>query len=212
MQTSSSGSSPRPPADMTGGVGSRSSGDGLPSRRRRWPWWTAIVALLAVAGVAGGVAWDQRESAALWQQRAQALEEQRDDALGRGEALQGQLDEVAALLASSETDVAALEQRIRELAGEVAQAQDTATTVRVERDVLAEVSSQVAAAVEALDDCVARLFNLQQASVEAFNRSTSGAPVDVAPLNRHANEVTRFCEDARTAAASAASAAEQIRG
>lgn len=181
-------------------------------RPRRWPWWLAIVLLVAVAGAAAAVAWDQRETAALWQERAEGLEDQRDDALGRGEALQTQLDDVADLLDSSETDVATLEQRIRELADEVAQAQDTATTIQVERDVLADVSTQVASAVEALDACVTRLFDLQESSVQAFNRSAAGDPVDVGPLNDQANEVTRFCNDARSAASAAASAAGQIPG
>jgi chromosome segregation ATPase len=140
------------------------------------------------------------------------LEGQRDDALGRGEALQTQLEDVAELLALSEMDVADLEERIRELADEKAQAEDTATTVQVERDVLADVSTQVASAVEALDACITRLFDLQSASVDAFNRSAAGEPVDVAPLNAQADATTTFCNQARSAAAAAGSAAGRIPG
>jgi hypothetical protein len=180
--------------------------------RRRWPWIAGVVLLLASTATLGAVAWDQRETAEQWRERAEALEGQRDDALGRGEALQTQLEDVAELLAGSETDVARLEDRIRELADEKAQAEDTATTIQVERDVLADVSTQVASAVEALDACITRLFELQAASVDAFNRSAAGEPVDVGPLNEQANTTTTFCNDARSAAAAAASAAERIPG
>jgi hypothetical protein len=59
-----------------------------PPAPRRWPWVLAIVALLATTATAGAVAWDQRSSAEQWRERAEAIEDQRDDALGRGEALQ----------------------------------------------------------------------------------------------------------------------------
>ncbi len=179
---------------------------------RRWPWAVAVLLLLVVAGSASAIAWDQRETAAQWQERAEVLEDRRDEALGRGEALQAQLDDLADLLAASEMDVADLEQRIRALADEKAQAQDTATTVQVERDVLADVSTQVAAAVEALDACVTRLFDLQESSVEAFNRAAANEPVDVGPLNAQSEATTSFCNEARSAAASAAGAAERIPG
>lgn len=188
------------------------AGPGSAAPRRRWPWVVAIVVLVAAAATAGAVAWDQRQTAAQWQERAEALEDQRDDALGRGESLQVQLEDVADLLAGSERDVERLEERIRALADEKAQAEDTATTIQVERDVLADVSAQIADAVSALDACITRLFDLQSASVEAFNRSALGEPVDVGPLNDQANATTAFCNDARAAAAAAASAADRIPG
>jgi hypothetical protein len=178
--------------------------------RRRWPWVLAVLVLLAGVGVAAGVALDQRDVAAAWQDRALELEGQRDDAIGRGAALQDQLDEVASLLAVSERDVAQLEDRVRELADEKAQAEDTATTVQVERDVVLDVSQRIADATESLDRCIARLFELQSSSVEAFNRSAAGDEVDVAPLNAQAREVTDFCNDARSAAAAASTAADRL--
>jgi hypothetical protein len=180
--------------------------------RRRWPWIVAVVLLVAATAGASAIAWDQRETAEQWRERAEALEAQRDDALGRGEALQVQLEDVAELLAASEMDVTELEERIRILADEKAQAEDTATTVQVERDVLADVSTQVASAVEALDVCITRLFELQESSVEAFNRSAAGEPVDVGPLNEQARSTTTFCNEARSAAAAAATAADRIPG
>lgn len=204
-------SSTWPPAG-SGGTSDDAPPPPSTTRSRRWPWLAAVAALLVLVGVAAGIAWDQRETAARWQERAEALEDQRDDALGRGEALQNQLEDLAGLLAASELDVADLEDRIRELADEKAQAEDTATTIQVERDVLADVSTQVAAAVDALDACITRLFELQEASVTAFNRAAAGDPVDVAPLNDQAAATTAFCNEARSAAADAASAADRIPG
>ncbi len=177
---------------------------------RRWPWIVALVALSAVLVATALVAFNQWQVAGQWQQRATTIEDQRDDAIGRTEALQAQLDEIAAMLSTSESDVVRLEDRIRELADEKAQAEDTATTVQVERDVLAQVSSRIANAIDALDQCVTRMFDLQAASVEAFNRAAAGDPVDVEPLNAQARATTDFCNNARSAAAGAAAAASQI--
>lgn len=183
---------------------------GVPPRRR-WPWIVALVAVTALAGAAGAVALEQRDVAAEWRDRALVMEEHRDDARGRAEALQAQLDAIGDMLATSETDVTRLEDRIRELADEKAQAEDTATTVAVERDVLVQLSSRIADAVSALDACVDRMFDLQSASVDAFNRVAAGDDVDVDPLNQQAQATTLFCNDARSAAAGAAAAADQIR-
>ena len=180
------------------------------TRRRRWPWVIAVVLLGAVAATAVAAAIDQRDVAAQWQQRSAAAEAQLDRVLGQGEELELQLEEVAQLLDISETDVAALEGRIRELADEKAQAEDTATTVQVERDVFVDLSAQIVEATDALDACVRRLFDLQAASVDAFNRTTAGEPVDVEPLNAQARETTEFCNASRTAAARVSAAAEQL--
>ena len=178
--------------------------------RRRWPWIVALVLAVAAAVASAGIALEQREVAAQWRDRAWALEIQRDDAVGRGAALQTQLDDVARLLDTSEMDVERLEGRILELADEKAQAEDTATTVQVERDVFVELSERVAAATDALDDCVDQLFELQASSGDAFNRSSLGEPVDVEPLNRQAQETTSFCNSARIAAAQASAAADRL--
>jgi hypothetical protein len=178
--------------------------------RRRWPLvLTTVVAVLLAAG-AVGVAWQQRQVAAAWQERAAAMELARDDARGRTEALQRQLDEVGEVLAVSEGDVARLEDRIRELADEKAQAEDTATTVQVERDVFVELSTATASAVEALDGCVTDLFGLLDDSVRAFNDAAAGVTVDVTPLNAAKDVTTRRCNDARAAAASAGAAADRL--
>lgn len=166
--------------------------------------------LLALAAGAGAVAWDQRSTAADWRERAQALEEQRDDAAALSEELQQQLEQAVAVLAVSEEDVAELEARIRALADEKAQAQDEATTIEVERDVFVDLSGRVTDAVQALDACVTRLFDLLNASVEAHNAAAAGEFVDVEPLNAQAQSTTAFCNDARSAAASAAAAADQL--
>jgi chromosome segregation ATPase len=168
--------------------------------------------LVAVGGIAVGlVAADQRDVAGDWRDRALALEEQRDGLLDDRALLSEQLDAALAALDTSERDVASLEARVQELAEEKARAEDTATTVQVERDVFIELSELIAEATGSLDACVTQLFELQTASVEAFNQANRGQVVDVDALNERADEVTRFCNDARGAAASAQAAAEQLR-
>jgi TolA-binding protein len=186
------------------------STDPPPAPRRRWPWAVAVVLLVALTATATLVALDQRETAAAWQQRAEELEAEREAEAARGGELEQQLDEVVVLLGRSEQDVSQLEQRLRQLADEKAQAEDAAITGEVERELLVDVSGRVTDAVDALDACISRLFELQAASVEAFNRSAAGQPVDVAPLNVQATDITAFCNEARRAAAQAGAAADQL--
>ncbi len=181
-----------------------------PAVRRRWPWVVAVVLLFAVAGAAVGVAWEQRSVAAEWRDRAVALEAQRDEAVDRNRSLERQLGEVVDVVGTSERDVAELEDRVRELAGEKALAEDEATTIQVERDVFVDLSTRVTAAVDSLDACVTRLFDLLGQSTEAYNAAAAGEFVDVEPLNAAAQSTTSFCNDARTAAANAAAAADQL--
>lgn len=169
---------------------------------------TVLALLLAAAG--GAAAWQQRDVAQQWRDRATTREAERDDALGRVGALQRQLDEVAAALSTSEADVAALEERLRELADEKAQAEDTATTVQVQRDAVVDLTQKVASSVTSLDECVTRLLAVQRDSVEAFNAAAAGEPVDVDPLNAALEETRGFCDAARAAAARAAAAAQAL--
>lgn len=198
------------PPDLSGSPPTVADRPTVAAPRRRWPWAVALVLVLAAAGAAAGVAWDQREVAASWQARAVGLEQQRDVALARTSELEVQLDQLLVSLETSELDVAALERRLRELADEKAQAEDAVVTGEVERDVLRELSTRVTGAVEALDACVTRLFELQRASVEAFNLAAAGETVDVEPLNAQATDTTAFCNEARTAAANAGAAADQL--
>lgn len=184
-----------------------------PPRRQgaaRRTWW-AVVVVLAVAAVgAAAVGLQQRGIAAQWRDRATAREAERDDAVGRTEAVQRQLEEVTAALATSEADVAALEERIRGLADEKARAEDAATTVQVQRDTVLDLTQKVAAAVDTLDSCVTQLFTLQTASVEAFNSVSAGEQVDTTALNGALEQTTAFCNTARTAAARASAATEAL--
>jgi hypothetical protein len=152
-----------------------------PPRPVAWRWPIVLGVLLALVGA--GVGAQQRQVAASWSERAAVLEEERDDARARGEAFQRQLDEVADALAVSESDVGALEDRVRELADEKAQAEDVATTTTVERDSLVELNGAIAGAVTSLDGCVDGLFDLLGDAIDAFNRQGAGEPVDVDPLN-----------------------------
>ncbi|MFU8839272.1 MAG: hypothetical protein ACNA8R_00945 [Nitriliruptoraceae bacterium] len=187
--------------------------DAAPRARRTATWLLALVLLLVAGGgvALGFVASDQRDVASDWRDRAERLEEQRDVLDAERTSLSGQLDEALAALQTSERDVAELEARVLELAEEKARAEDTATTVQVERDVFIELSDLIVDATASLDTCVTQLFELQTASVEAFNRANLGQSVDIDALNARAGEVTRFCNEARGAAASAQAAAEQLR-
>ncbi len=185
----------------------------VPSRRR-WP--VVVLAVLLVLAVGAGVtaaliAVDQRESAAAWQERAEAVEQQRDEVAEERAAVAAQLDDAVDALTTSESDVVRLEDRVRSLAEEKARAEDTATTVSVERDVFIELSERVSEATAALDSCVSRLFALQEDSVAAFNAAAAGQDVDVDDLNDRAAEVRGFCTEARGAVAQAQAAADQLR-
>lgn len=184
-----------------------------PSRRR---WVVVLLAILlvlatAAAVTAGLIAVDQREVAERWQERATATSQQLEEVVAQRADLAAQRDEALAALATSEADVAALEDRVRALAEEKARAEDTATTVSVERDVFFELSEVVAEAASTLDSCVTRLFELQDASVAAFNAAAAGRQVDVDALNARSETVTTFCEQARSAAADAQAVADRLR-
>lgn len=171
-----------------------------------------LLLLLTTGGavVASLLALDQRDVAAEWQARAVALEGQLDEVDAERQDVAGRLDETLDALTTSERDVGELEARVRTLADEKARAEDTATTVQVERDVFIELSELIAAATDSLDSCVTQLFELQTASVAAFNRAAADQPVDVEALNARAAEVTGFCDQARTAAADAQAAADRL--
>ena len=182
-------------------------------RRRRWP--TVLLALTTVVATGAAVAFglvaaDQRDVAAEWRDRAAALEEQRDDLDRQRDTLDEQLTEAISSLELSERDVSELDERVRTLAEEKARAEDTATTVQVERDVFIELSELISDATTSLDSCVTQLFDLQASSVEAFNRASADQAVDLDALNARSGEVTRFCNQARTAAANAEAAADQL--
>lgn len=174
----------------------------------------ALIVLLVLATVgavtATVVAVDQRDVAEQWEERALALEAQRDTVDDQRAEVADQLEATLDALTTSERDVDELEDRVRTLADEKARAEDTATTVQVERDVFIELSELISDATGALDTCVAQLFDLQSASVEAFNRANTGQDVDIDALNARSGEVTRFCNEARTAAASAEAAADRL--
>lgn len=184
----------------------------VPSRPRRWPWVAVTLLALLAAGVAAGVALDQRTTAAQWQDRAATFEAQRDAAAERSAGLSEQVDEALAALDTSERDVTELEERVRALAEEKARAEDDVTTVQVQRDTFAELSEQVADATASLDTCVERLFDLHAASVEAHDVASGGEPMDVAPLDAQAERVTDVCSRAREAARDASAMADRLVG
>jgi len=146
--------------------------------------------------------------AAGWRDRAVVLEQQRDDAVGRSEALSGQLGELSTLVQLSETDLAELEERLAELAGEKAQAEDRAVLSAEE---LRRLATLVDSAVRQLNACADDLLALQSDTVDAYNSVARGVPVDVAPLNDRLTANTARCTSARQAGAEAVALASRLR-
>jgi len=177
-------------------------------RARRGARGLAMLLLVLLAAGGTAVAVQQRDVAAQWRERARILEGQRDEAIGRTEALGAQLDELADLVRGSTDDLTTLEQRLAELAEEKARAEDRAT---VTRDELATLAARVADAVTRLDRCVLDLLDLQRDTVDAFNRLNSGERVDVSPLNDRLAVVRAACVDAVNAGRAAAALAAQLR-
>lgn len=179
-----------------------------PRRARRV--LTILILLVLLAGTLTGaaIAWQQRDVAAGWRDRALVLEQQRDDAVGRSEALAGQLGELANLVELSVEDLATLEERLAELAGEKAQAEDRATLTR---DELRTLATRVETAVTQLNACVDDLFVLQADTIAAYNSVARGTPVDVDPLNARLEDMNVRCGAARQAGASAVALASRLR-
>lgn len=208
-----------PPEDTTVGTpdfppeGAESAEASQPASqpiRRGRPALRVVLALLLVAATitASAVAWQQREIAAGWQARSVMLEQQRDDAVGRSEALSEQLGALSNLVQLSVDDLATLEERLAELAGEKAQAEDRAALTREE---LRTLATQVESAVRQLNACADDLLALQSDTIDAFNRLARGSSVDVSPLNERLTEVNARCNDARRAGASAVALASRLR-
>lgn len=178
--------------------------------RRRDPVRWRAAALIALVVAAGGVAVQQRTVADAWRDRALDLEGQRDEAIGRAEALGSQLDELSLLQAETAAELDASTERLAELAGEKARAEDRAVVTEAERDAAGRVAQQVAGAVRGLDACILALLDLRASTVDAFNRVARGGTVDVAPLNAQSDAAIAQCEAARSAAAAAGSAASAL--
>jgi hypothetical protein len=177
-----------------------------PDRRGRAPR-AGIAGAVVLALVASGIAVQQRTVADRWRDRAELVAAQRDDAVGRTEALQRQLEEVVDLQAATDAELTLLAERLAALAGEKADAEDRAVISAAERDALRRVAQQVAAAVSGLDACIIALLEVRASSVDAFNRLARGEQVDVAPLNAQSAETIARCNAARQAAAAAGAAA-----
>lgn len=178
----------------------------LPVHRPRRRATLLLLVLLAAAGAGVGV--QQRQVADGWRDRSVLLEQQRDEAIGRAEALGAQLDELGAFVELSREDRAMLEERLAELAGEKARAEDRATVTREE---LATLAAAVSSAVTQLNACTDDLLALQRDTIDAFNRVTSGERVDVAPLNQRLEETRTRCNAARQAGANAVALANRLR-
>jgi len=180
-----------------------------PRRRgRRALTVLVMLLLLAAAGAGGAIGWQQRQVAADWQARAIVLEQQRDDAIGRAEALSDQLGELSNLVQLSVEDLATVEERLAELAGEKAQAEDRAT---LSQDELRTLAARVETSVRQLNSCADDLFVLQSDTIDAYNSLARGTPTDVGPLNVRRNALSERCNAARQAGAEAVALASRLR-
>ena len=178
------------------------------SRGRRILRSFAVLLLLALAAGGTAVGLQQRQVAAGWQERALTLEQQRDDAVGRSEALSGQLNELSNLVQLSVDDLATLEERLAELAGEKARAEDRATLTA---DELRTLATRVESSVRLLNACADDLLALQSDTIAAYNSLASGVPVDVGPLNTRLAATSARCTEARQAGANAVALASRLR-
>jgi uncharacterized coiled-coil protein SlyX len=178
------------------------------TRGRRVARGLLLLLLVGLAGAGVGVGVEQRMVAAEWRERAEVLIEQRDEAIGRSEALSAQLGELGLLVQLSAEDLASLEDRLAELAGEKAQAEDRVALTREELRTLAE---RVSSASRSLNTCVDDLIALQEQTITAYNRVVSGERVDVAPLNERLEVVRGTCAIARQAGLDAVSLAARLR-
>jgi hypothetical protein len=192
------------------GAGARDVVAAEPRHRRGRRGIRILLAIILIGATVGGgaVGWQQREVADGWRTRALLLEQQRDDAIGRSEALSEQLGELANLVQLSGEDLSTLEERLAELAGEKARAEDRATLTR---DELRTLAARVDSAVRQLNACADDLFELQSATIDAYNSVARGTPVDVGPLNQRLAEMTTRCTAARQAGESAVALASRLR-
>jgi hypothetical protein len=164
--------------------------------------------LLIVLLVASLVVLDQRQVADAWRQQAGTLAEQRDQAIGRTEALGAELTEISEQLQRAIDERENLETRLAALAEEKARAEDT-TAVSSEQ--LQELARIVGSAVSQLNTCVADVLQLQSDTVAAYNSLARGTPVDTTRLQERQNSISAQCAEAQRAGAFAVGAANQLR-
>lgn len=179
-----------------------------PRRTRRILATISVLLLIALAGGGTAIGLQQRSIAAGWQARATLLEQQRDDAIGRTEALSAQLNELSNLVQLSVDDLMTLEERLAELAGEKARAEDRATLTADELRILA---ARVESSVRLLNACADDLLALQSDTIAAYNSVARGVPVDVDPLNARLSATSARCNEARQAGANAVALASRLR-
>ena len=161
-----------------------------PHRRgsRRWGLTAALaVAILGAAGV-GAWAADTYRTGSEWQERAIAEIQRADAAEARVAELLAERDDLADRLARSEADVADLEGRLAELAGEKAGAEDTAALAAEVAEDLAHLSQRGAEVGAALRACVAD-------TVALTNDVLAAAPgaLDPAATNARIDEINSGC-------------------
>ncbi len=155
---------------------------------RRWGLGVALA--VAILGAAGAGAWaaDTYRTGSQWQERAIAETQRADAAEARVAELLSERDDLADRLERSEADVADLEGRLAELAGEKAGAEDTAALAAEVAEDLAGLSQRGAEVGAALRACVAD-------TVALTNDVLAAAPgaLDPVATNARIDEINSGC-------------------
>ena len=149
-----------------------------------------ILLALALVGAAGAGAWglDSYRTGAAWQARAGDEAARADQAEAHLEAVMAERDELAARLARSEDDVADLEARLANLAGEKAGAEDSAALATEVAEGLADLSRRGAEVGAALQSCVADTVGLTN---DVLAEGPDG--LDPVRTNRRIQEINEGC-------------------
>lgn len=174
----------------------------------RWIVLTLAVFLLAAVAGIGYFAWENRDRADEWQERAETLEKQADrlnlllvarsDELNERTELANELAEklagARAAFARSESDVVALERRQRELANEKAQVEDQRAALALEAERLAEQRSALEDIASAYVTCKDEVIDLVNAATREdyayFNSRVDGVNADCQYADALADDYT----------------------
>jgi hypothetical protein len=169
--------------------------------RPRWNPWaifgiSALVTLLLLGAIGGGVAaWQSYDAGAAWRARA-AAEAERADAAERLLAAERERTEaLEARIGGLESEVAELEERVVALAGEKAGAEDEALLAQETVERLAALSRFATETGASLRGCIALSIELTNDIVAAVNAGT----LDPEATNTRIAEVDAVCGDAQDA-------------
>lgn len=187
------------------------AGLGLLPRATRWT--LGLLALLLVAGVAGGgyQTYVNYNAAQHWEMRASANAEQRDTARAELEETQAKLRRSRTALRDSEADVRQLEERVGQLANEKARVEDERQAVLLTAAAYAQLLDQIHETSEMIQTCLDYMVELDQRSTAAWNLMMAGGYPDVDAVNALQSSTYDYCDTARDYHAETVSRVEQLQ-